>query len=138
MKTLLSVRNLRVEIPTRWATLVAVDDMSFDIDEGEVLGVRQGQHVVGHLGKAAAHGKMALGLHAGGDLAVERAAEVAVPLRTPCGADAQPVSHIPFAVHVPRRAVAGGVHLVRRPEAWKHLRPDGAWPSAIEAAITAA
>src|SRR5258707_15020218 len=39
MKTLLSVRNLRVEIPTRRATLVAVDDMSFDIDEGEVLGV---------------------------------------------------------------------------------------------------
>ncbi len=38
MKTLLSVRNLRVEIPTRRATLVAVDDMSFDIDEGEVLG----------------------------------------------------------------------------------------------------
>jgi peptide/nickel transport system ATP-binding protein len=39
MKTLLSVRNLRVEIPTRRATLVAVDDMSFDIAEGEVLGV---------------------------------------------------------------------------------------------------
>jgi len=39
MKTLLSVRNLRVEIPTRRATLVAVDDVSFDIDEGEVLGV---------------------------------------------------------------------------------------------------
>jgi peptide/nickel transport system ATP-binding protein len=39
MKTLLSVRNLRVEIPTRRATLVAVDDISFDIDEGEVLGV---------------------------------------------------------------------------------------------------
>jgi peptide/nickel transport system ATP-binding protein len=39
MKTLLSVRNLRVEIPTRRATLVAVDDISFDINEGEVLGV---------------------------------------------------------------------------------------------------
>jgi peptide/nickel transport system ATP-binding protein len=39
MKTLLSVRNLRVEIPTRRATLVAVDDISFNIDEGEVLGV---------------------------------------------------------------------------------------------------
>jgi peptide/nickel transport system ATP-binding protein len=39
MKTLLSVRNLRVELPTRRATLVAVDDMSFDIAEGEVLGV---------------------------------------------------------------------------------------------------
>src|SRR5258708_24523106 len=39
MKPVRSVRNLRVEIPTRRATLVAVDDMSFDIDEGEVLGV---------------------------------------------------------------------------------------------------
>jgi peptide/nickel transport system ATP-binding protein len=39
MKTLLSVRNLRVEIPTRRATLVALDDVSFNIDEGEVLGV---------------------------------------------------------------------------------------------------
>jgi peptide/nickel transport system ATP-binding protein len=39
MKTLLSVRNLCVEIPTRRATLVALDDVSFNIDEGEVLGV---------------------------------------------------------------------------------------------------
>ncbi|MGH6814196.1 MAG: ABC transporter ATP-binding protein [Hyphomicrobiaceae bacterium] len=35
----LSVRNLRVEFPTRRATLVAVDDGSFDIAKGEVLGV---------------------------------------------------------------------------------------------------
>jgi peptide/nickel transport system ATP-binding protein len=39
MSSLLSVRSLRVEIPTRRATLVAVDDVSFDIDEGEILGV---------------------------------------------------------------------------------------------------
>ena len=39
MKTLLSVRNLRVEFPTRRGTLVAVDDVSFDIMAGEVLGV---------------------------------------------------------------------------------------------------
>lgn len=38
-EALLSVRNLRVEIVTRRATLVAVDDVSFDIAEGEVLGV---------------------------------------------------------------------------------------------------
>jgi peptide/nickel transport system ATP-binding protein len=38
-KTLLSVRNLRVEFPTRRGTLVAVDDVSFDILPGEVLGV---------------------------------------------------------------------------------------------------
>ena len=36
---LLSVRNLRVEFPTRRGTLVAVDDLSFDIAPGEILGV---------------------------------------------------------------------------------------------------
>ncbi len=36
---LLQVRNLRVEFPTRHGTLVAVDDISFDIAKGEVLGV---------------------------------------------------------------------------------------------------
>ncbi len=36
---LLEVRNLRIEFPTRKGTLVAVDDISFDIAPGEVLGV---------------------------------------------------------------------------------------------------
>jgi peptide/nickel transport system ATP-binding protein len=36
---LLSVRNLRVEFPTRRGTLRALDDVSFDIARGEVLGV---------------------------------------------------------------------------------------------------
>ena len=36
---LLTVENLRVEFPTRRGTLVAVDDVSFTLDEGEVLGV---------------------------------------------------------------------------------------------------
>jgi peptide/nickel transport system ATP-binding protein len=36
---LLEVRNLRVEFPTRRGVLTAVDDVSFSIDEGEVLGV---------------------------------------------------------------------------------------------------
>ncbi|MEQ8349025.1 MAG: ABC transporter ATP-binding protein [Sneathiellaceae bacterium] len=35
----LSVRNLRVEFPLRRGTLTAVDDLSFDIAAGEVLGV---------------------------------------------------------------------------------------------------
>ncbi len=35
----LSVRNLRVEFPNRRGTLTAVDDISFDIAAGEVLGV---------------------------------------------------------------------------------------------------
>ena len=38
-KPLLEVRNLRVEFPTRRGTLVALDDVSFDIHPGEVLGV---------------------------------------------------------------------------------------------------
>jgi peptide/nickel transport system ATP-binding protein len=36
---LLKVEHLRVEFPTRRGTLVAVDDISFDIAPGEVLGV---------------------------------------------------------------------------------------------------
>jgi len=36
---LLEVRRLRVEFPTRRGTLVAIDDVSFDIAPGEVLGV---------------------------------------------------------------------------------------------------
>ena len=36
---LLQVENLRVEVPTRRGILVAVDDVSFDIAPGEVLGV---------------------------------------------------------------------------------------------------
>ncbi len=35
----LSIRNLVVEIPTRWAVLRAVDRVSFDIRAGEILGV---------------------------------------------------------------------------------------------------
>jgi peptide/nickel transport system ATP-binding protein len=37
--TLLEVKHLRVEFPTRRGTLVAVDDVSFEIAAGEVLGV---------------------------------------------------------------------------------------------------
>jgi len=37
--SLLDVEHLRVEFPTRHGVLVAVDDVSFSIDEGEVLGV---------------------------------------------------------------------------------------------------
>jgi peptide/nickel transport system ATP-binding protein len=36
---LLEVRNLRIEFPTRRGTLLAVDDISFSIAPGEVLGV---------------------------------------------------------------------------------------------------
>jgi peptide/nickel transport system ATP-binding protein len=36
---LLEVRNLRVEFPTRRGTLLALDDISFDIAAGEILGV---------------------------------------------------------------------------------------------------
>jgi len=36
---LLTVEHLRVEFPTRRGTLVAIDDVSFEIREGEILGV---------------------------------------------------------------------------------------------------
>ena len=36
---LLEVDHLRIEFPTRRSTLVAVDDISFSIDQGEVLGI---------------------------------------------------------------------------------------------------
>jgi peptide/nickel transport system ATP-binding protein len=39
IEPLLRVENLRVEVPTRRGILVAVDDVSFDIAPGEVLGV---------------------------------------------------------------------------------------------------
>ncbi len=38
-RPLLEVRNLRVEFPTRRGTLVAIDDISFEIAPGEILGV---------------------------------------------------------------------------------------------------
>ncbi len=38
-QSLLRVENLRVAFSTRRGILVAVDDISFHIDEGEVLGV---------------------------------------------------------------------------------------------------
>lgn len=38
-ETILSVRNLRVEFPTRRGLLVGLDDVSFDIRAGEVLGI---------------------------------------------------------------------------------------------------
>ncbi|WP_323796356.1 ABC transporter ATP-binding protein [Nisaea sp.] len=38
-KHLLEVKNLRIEFPTRRGLLTAIDDVSFHIDEGEVLGV---------------------------------------------------------------------------------------------------
>ncbi len=38
-KPLLEVRHLRVEFPTRRGTLLALDDVSFDIAPGEILGV---------------------------------------------------------------------------------------------------
>jgi peptide/nickel transport system ATP-binding protein len=39
MRPLLEVKNLRVEFPTRHGTLRALDDISFDIAPGEILGV---------------------------------------------------------------------------------------------------
>ena len=37
--TMLSVRNLRLEVPRGASTIVAVDDVSFDVAPGEILGI---------------------------------------------------------------------------------------------------
>ena len=38
-ESILEVKNLKVQFPTRRGTLTAVDDISFSIAPGEVLGV---------------------------------------------------------------------------------------------------
>lgn len=37
--SLLEVRNLRIEYPSRHGVMAAIDDLSFNIDRGEILGV---------------------------------------------------------------------------------------------------
>jgi peptide/nickel transport system ATP-binding protein len=84
---LLCVEHLRVEFPTRRATLVAVDDVSFEIAAGEVLGVvgesGAGKSVTGAaiIGLIDPPGRIAAGriIFAGGrvdDLAPERLRQI--------------------------------------------------------------
>ena len=68
--------------------------------------------------------KRAVGLHAHGQLAVDRVAEVAVVLGAAGDAEPQPAEHVPFDVDVAGDAVARLVHLVGRTEAGEHLRAD--------------
>ena len=44
-KPILSVNNLQVEFPTRKGNLVAVNDISFEVNEGEVLGAVSYTHL---------------------------------------------------------------------------------------------
>lgn len=37
--SLLEVRNLRIEYPSRYGVMAAVKDLSFSIEKGEILGV---------------------------------------------------------------------------------------------------
>ena len=68
---LLEVRNLKVEIPTRKGTLIALEDVSFNLKAGEILGVvgesgagksMVGTSIIGLLGKPAhiTHGEILL------------------------------------------------------------------------------
>ena len=68
---LLEVRNLKVEIPTRKGTLIALEDVSFNLKAGEILGVvgesgagksMVGNSIIGLLGKPAhiTHGEILL------------------------------------------------------------------------------
>ena len=68
---LLEVRNLKVEIPTRKGTLIALEDVSFSLNPGEILGVvgesgagksMVGNSIIGLLGKPAhiTHGEILL------------------------------------------------------------------------------
>lgn len=68
---LLEVRNLKVEIPTRKGTLIALEDVSFSLSAGEILGVvgesgagksMVGNSIIGLLGKPAhiTHGEILL------------------------------------------------------------------------------
>ncbi|HEX6842220.1 MAG TPA: ABC transporter ATP-binding protein [Stellaceae bacterium] len=86
-EALLRVEHLRVEFPTRRATLVAVDDVSFEIAAGEVLGVvgesGAGKSVTGAaiIGLIEPPGRIAAGriIFAGGridDLAPERLRQI--------------------------------------------------------------
>ena len=96
---LLEIRNLRVEIPTRHGTLVAVDDLSFDIAPGEVLGV------VGESGAGKSLTGMAIiglleppGRIAAGEIRLRASGSTTFPLKR-CGGSAAsasaPSSRIP-------------------------------------------
>ena len=69
---LLQVRDLRIEIPTRRGVLTAIDGVSFDIEDGEILGVVGESGAGKSLTGAAIIGLLEPPLHiAGGEIVLE-------------------------------------------------------------------
>ncbi len=130
---LLSVRRLRVEFPSRRGTLVALDDVSFDIARGEVLGVVGESGAGKSLTGAAIIGLLEPpGRIAGGEILLDgeaidelRGESHAPPARAPHRDD------LPGPAHQPEPAVHRGRALVETMLTHLELTPAAARERAL-------
>ena len=82
--SLLEVKNLRIEYPSRYGVLAAVKDLSFSIEKGEIVGV---------VGESGA-GKSTIGNAVASPVAISTSMASSSPARarTRCGPSVAPVS----------------------------------------------